>query len=72
MEEKSVKCPTCGCERFFIKDADDEYEIYEFTASNGNVEFDKNLEAQNIPEVTKDIETFCDKCTWHGRFENLK
>ncbi len=67
-----MKCPTCGCERFYIKDADDEYEVYEFTTSNGNLEFDETLDTNNIPEVTRDSETFCDKCAWHGRFEILK
>ncbi len=67
-----MKCQTCGCERFFIKDTDDEYEIYEFTASDGKVKFDENLDTQNIPEVTSDIDTFCDKCAWHGRFDTLK
>ena len=67
-----MKCPTCGCERFYIKDTDDEYEIYEFSASNGKIEFDKNLEPQNIPEVTHNSETFCEKCAWHGTFETLK
>lgn len=67
-----MKCPTCGCERFYIKDADDEYEIYEFTTSNGNLEFDNTLDTQNIPEVSTEVETFCDKCAWHGRFGILK
>ena len=35
-----MKCPTCGCERFYIKDSDDEYEIYEFTTAKGTIEFD--------------------------------
>jgi len=67
-----MKCPTCGCKRFYIKDTDDAYEIYEFTASNGNVEFDADIEAQNIPEITNEIETYCDKCAWHGKFETLE
>jgi hypothetical protein len=67
-----MKCPTCGCEKFYIKDADDEYELYEFTALNGKVKFDATLETQNIPEMTAEMETFCDKCAWHGKFETLK
>jgi hypothetical protein len=69
---KMMKCPTCGCEKFYIKDAEDEYELYEFTASGGKVEFDAALETQDIPELTNEIETFCDKCAWHGKFETLK
>ena len=25
-----MKCPQCGCEKFYVKDPDDEYETYEF------------------------------------------
>ena len=67
-----MKCPTCGCERFYVKDVNDEYEIFEFTVSKGQIEFDENLDTQNLPKVTNEIETFCDKCAWHGKFESLK
>ncbi|MDD9300948.1 MAG: hypothetical protein HUK40_00845 [Desulfobacter sp.] len=66
-----MKCPTCGYDRFYIKDAEDEYEIYEFTAPNGKVVFDETLDTQNIPEIKKEDETYCDKCAWHGKFESL-
>ncbi|THB80157.1 MAG: hypothetical protein D3926_08615 [Desulfobacteraceae bacterium] len=66
-----MKCPTCGCERFFVKDADDEYEIYEFTAPGGQVNFD-DPGSEDLAEVTSDTETFCDKCAWHGKFSTLK
>lgn len=67
-----MKCPTCGCEKFYIKDQDDEYEIYEFTILNGNVEFNADIGTQSIPKITNEIETFCDKCAWHGKFNTLE
>lgn len=67
-----MKCPTCGCENFYIKDADDEYETYEFSSSKGKLEFDADLDKQEIPQLTNDIETYCNKCAWHGRFGTLK
>lgn len=67
-----MKCPTCGCENFYIKDADDEYETYEFSCSTGKVEFDDDLDKQEIPQVTNEIETYCNKCAWHGKFGTLK
>ena len=67
-----MKCPTCGCEDFFIKDKDDEYEIHEFSAMYGKIEFKDSLDQQGIPEITKEVETFCNRCPWHGTFETLK
>ncbi len=67
-----MKCPTCGCENFYIKDTDDEYETYEFTAADGKIEFDATLDQQEVPQITKEIETYCNKCAWHGKFETLE
>ena len=35
----TMKCPICGCEKFYLKDPDDEYETYEFELSDGEVAF---------------------------------
>ena len=66
-----MKCPQCGCENFYIKDPDDEYESYEFSWRDGNVEFSADLDSSGCPEVCDDTETFCDKCSWHGSFKEL-
>ncbi|WP_319576329.1 hypothetical protein [uncultured Desulfobacter sp.] len=66
-----MKCPTCGCEKFYVKDDDDEYEIYEFTTLGKNVVFDKALDSQEIPKITNEIHTFCNKCAWNGKFNTL-
>ncbi len=66
-----MKCPTCGCEKFYVKDADDEYEIYTFTTQGGTVSFDSNLDSDSRPEVTGESETFCDRCAWHGKLQSL-
>ena len=62
-----MKCPTCGCDEFYVKDPDDEYEIYNFTLRNGKIEFDSGLDTSTLPEVTNQSETFCDRCAWHGK-----
>ena len=67
-----MKCPTCGCEKFYIKDKDDEYEIYEFTTAGGTVAFSDGGDQENAPDLANNTETFCNKCTWHGKFDTLK
>ena len=66
-----MKCPTCGCENFYVKDKEDEYEIYEFSTAGEKIAFDDSLNPQEVPEITDEIETFCDKCAWHGKFNTL-
>jgi hypothetical protein len=64
-----MKCPTCGCENFYVKDADDEYEIYEFSYSEAKIKFDPSIEKQGTQQILDGAETYCNKCTWHGKFE---
>ena len=66
-----MKCPQCGCEKFYVKDPDDEYETYEFAWRDGNVEFSADVDSSSCPEVCDDTETFCDKCSWHGSVKEL-
>lgn len=66
-----MKCPTCGCEKFYVKDVADEYEIYEFTTSGKDIISDESIDPQEIPKITPKIETFCDRCAWHGEFSTL-
>ena len=66
-----MKCPTCGCEKFYLKDPDDEYEIYTFTVQDGSVSFDPDQEDSSRPEVTQKSEAFCDRCAWHGKLKSL-
>jgi len=66
-----MKCPLCGCEKFYVKDPDDEYETYEFELREGNVEFGPDVDASSCPKVCDDTETYCDKCSWHSDFKEL-
>ena len=66
------RCPVCGCEKFYVKDPDDEYDTYEFECWDGEVCFDENLDAAECPEVTDGTETFCNACAWHDKFDKLK
>ena len=35
-----MKCPVCGCIKFYVKDPADEYETYEFECNDGVICFD--------------------------------
>ena len=67
-----MKCPLCGCARFYIKDPEDEYETYEFAWRDGNVEFSADVDLASCPELGDDTEVFCDQCAWHGEAQKLK
>jgi hypothetical protein len=62
-----MKCPVCGSKQFFLKDPADEYETYAFDLQDGQAVF-----TDESQEVQPETETFCRRCTWHGKFETLK
>lgn len=67
------KCPVCGCKTFYIKNPEDEYEVYVFTCQDGEVCFDEELaENEPVPEVSDDTETYCNDCAWHDSFKKVK
>jgi DNA-directed RNA polymerase subunit RPC12/RpoP len=71
-QESSMKCPYCGCQRFYIKDPADEYETYAFDCESGEVYFEANLDAEDLPELCGDSPIHCEKCAWKGRFAEIK
>ena len=66
------KCPVCGCKQFYVKNPEDEYDIYEFECKEGKVCFDTDMDASETPEVNESTETFCNDCAWHDKFDKLK
>ena len=67
-----MKCPVCGSLNFFVKDPDDEYETHEFELKDDNAVFASEPEESGSPDVKADTEIFCEKCSWHDKFEELK
>lgn len=65
------KCPVCGCKQFYVKNPDDEYDIYEFECKEGEICFDPEVDASDAPEVDEGTETYCNDCAWHDKFEKL-
>jgi hypothetical protein len=67
-----MKCPICGCQDFFVKNPDDEFDTREFSVGGGEVKFSADAEGEPLPELREATEAFCNKCTWHGEFQQLK
>jgi hypothetical protein len=67
-----MECPLCGCQDFYVQNPDDAYETYEFSVASGGVQFNADAEAGSAPEVQEATETFCNRCSWHGKFQELK
>jgi hypothetical protein len=66
-----MKCPVCGCLNFYIKDPNDEYETYDFELREGTVAFSPDAETSAAPGLQDKTETYCNKCSWHGKFMEL-
>ena len=68
-----AKCPTCGCKTFYIKNPEDEYEVYVFTCDDGEVCFDAEIsETETPPQIEDETETYCNNCAWHDSFKKIK
>jgi hypothetical protein len=72
MRGKAMQCPLCGCQDFFVKDPDDEFETHEFNVASGGVRFSSDEDGSPLAAVQETTETFCNRCSWHGKFEELK
>jgi DNA-directed RNA polymerase subunit RPC12/RpoP len=68
----AMKCPDCGSQRFYVKDPEDQYNIFEFELKEGRiVSSDKKIESDPL-EIMEETETYCELCAWHDRFKTLK
>ena len=62
-----MACPICKSDQFFVKDPDDDYEIFEFQYKNGEIRFaDAGAEA-GVAEIGEKREIYCQRCAWHGK-----
>lgn len=65
-----MKCPDCGCQSFYVKDPEDQFNLFEFNVENGEI-VPSDTSDDNSVEVAEDTETFCDRCAWHDKFKTL-
>ena len=67
------KCPVCGCKTFYIKNPEDDFDLYVFTCLDGDVCFDEEINESNSPPPLEDeTETYCNDCAWHDQFQKIK
>jgi hypothetical protein len=65
-----MACPFCGCEHFYVKNPDDEYDTCEFDFKDGEIVLTR--EADDFkPEFTDTTVSYCNNCAWHGKLEEL-
>lgn len=69
---RESKCPVCGCKRFYVKNPDDEYDIYEFECRDGEPCFADDADPASCPPIAGGTETYCHQCAWHDHFDKLK
>lgn len=57
-----MKCPVCKSRRFFVKNPEDEYDMFEFEWTPEKIVF-----ISEPFEVSDDTRTLCSQCSWHGK-----
>lgn len=67
-----MKCPDCGCQRFYVKDPEDEFNLFEFDLIDEKIVPIDEENRANALEVQENTETYCDKCAWHDKYKTLK
>ncbi|MBW2336188.1 MAG: hypothetical protein JRF47_05415 [Deltaproteobacteria bacterium] len=66
-----MKCPVCGCEYFYVKNPDNPHKYYQFTCKNGETHFSAEVNEDEVPEITDEIQTHCVQCVWQGEYGKL-
>ncbi len=67
-----MTCPMCGCQHFYVKDPDDDYEMHAFDLQCGEAVFTAEEAGEARPQISDATETYCDSCSWHGKFRELR
>jgi hypothetical protein len=60
-----IQCPDCRSQHLYVKDPEDQYNIFEFEMEEGKIVSSDNSPASISMEVTEDTEIFCDRCAWN-------
>ncbi len=64
-----MECPVCKCQRFYVKDPEDAFEVYCFDCKTGEPVFDPKV--SDSCEIDQDTSLFCDRCSWNGTLDKL-
>ena len=58
-----MQCPDCGSQRFYVKDPEDQYNIFGFDLKEGRIVYSGKESEFDPLEIVDETETFCDRCT---------
>jgi ssRNA-specific RNase YbeY (16S rRNA maturation enzyme) len=67
-----AKCPVCASHKFFLRDAEDEFEVHDFEIIAGEIVVSPAEAGSQAPPVEDGTETHCSRCSWHGPLGRLK
>ncbi len=67
-----MACPLCKSQQFYVKNPDDSFETYDFDLKKGQIQFEDPVGAPTQDEVKNEREVFCQRCAWHGPYDNIK
>ena len=67
-----MACPLCKSQRFYVKDPEDVFETYDFELQNGQLHFEDPQSAPKQEQVKEESEIFCQRCAWHGPYDQIK
>jgi hypothetical protein len=56
----------------FRQDPEDEFETRGFSVASGTVCFEAGEAEASVPGIQEATETYCNKCSWHGKLGELK
>ncbi len=65
-------CPYCGAKHFYVKDPEDQYNIFNFSLADGAIEYSDTAAGADNIQLSEDTEIFCEKCAWHDKMKTLK
>lgn len=64
-----MACPVCKSDQFYVKDPDDEYEIYEFQVLQGKLHLKDAGSGADAARMAETRDVFCNRCSWHGSLD---
>lgn len=66
-----MACPICQSNHFYVKDPEDEFEIYECKCQDGQIQYEDDDAEDDAPKMSDNPEIYCQRCAWHGKIEKM-
>jgi hypothetical protein len=68
----SMACPICKSNDFYSKNPDDDYDVFEFTFENGQIQYEHEDAESDAPRMSENPEIYCQRCAWHGKISGVQ